>query len=301
MTLRQLETLYAIMTAGSLTAAARRLHVTQPAVSGVLKHTEQHLKMKFFKRVGGRLQPTPEALAILPDLEEIFGRINSVNRLVQDLRDGRSGQIVIATSPTLVNAFLPRAVAQFRVRNAAVRVVIQSLPTPLAIERVARREADVGLVYAPVADPGVEAEELVATTIECVVPAKHRLARKRVIDAGDLVDESVISLGATTRLGVLIERACEAAGARIPQIAIESSSSLAACLLVSEGAGVALVDQSIELSGKFGDLRFRSFRPTISVPVQLIYPRERPRSRAVDMFVMALRRSISRDSDAERT
>ena len=292
MTLRQLETLYAIMKAGSLTAAARSLNVTQPAVSGVLKHTEQQLGMKLFERAGGRLQPTPEARAVLPDLEEVFGRIESVNRQLIDLRDGRAGQLVVAASPTLVNAFLPSAVARFRRAASSVRIAIHSLPTPLAIERVARREVDMGLVYAPASDPGVVAEALVTTAMVCVLPAKHLLARKRIIDAADLRDEPVISLGATTRLGTLIEHACRDAGVASPAIAVEASSSLAACLMVSEGAGIALVDQSIELSGKFGDLRFRPFRPTISVHVQLIYPRERARSRAVMQFTDALRSSV---------
>ncbi len=300
MTLRQLETLYAIMKAGSLTAAARSLHVTQPAVSGVLKHTEQQLGMKLFERAGGRLQPTPDALALLPELEEIFGRIGAVNRLVHDLRDGRAGQLVVAASPTLVNAFLPRAVALFRGCSPAVHVAIHSLPTPLAIERVARREVDVGLVYAPVADPGVEIEDLVTTAMVCVVPAKHRLARKSTIAAGDLLGESVISLGASTRLGVLIEEACRMAGVTSPSIAVEASSSLAACQMVSEGAGVALVDQSIELSGKFAELRFRPFLPKISIAVQLIYPRDRPRSRAVTQFVLQLRRSLATNRAAGR-
>ena len=114
MTLRQLETIYAIMRAGSITAAARNLHITQPAVSAVLKHTEQQLKMKLFERIGGRLHPTPEVLTLLPDLEEIFGRIDTMGRALQEMRDGRTGKLVLATSPTLVNAFVPQAVAALR-------------------------------------------------------------------------------------------------------------------------------------------------------------------------------------------
>lgn len=292
MTLRQLETLYAIIKAGSLTAAARSLHVTQPAVSAVLKHTEQQLGMKLFERFGRRLQPTPEALALLPDLEEVFGRIEAVNRLAQELRDGRIGQLVVATSPTLVNALLPNAVALFRQRNPAVHVTIHSLPTPLVVERVGRRQIDVGLVYGPVTDPAVEIEELITTEIACVVSKRHALARKRVIRAVDLRGEPIISLGTTTRLGMLIDEACRNTNVPSPVVAVEASSSLAACLMVSYGAGVALVDRSIVLSGKFGDLAFRPFRPKIAVPVQLIYSRGRPRSRAALQFSQDLRRVV---------
>jgi DNA-binding transcriptional LysR family regulator len=294
--LKQLEVFYAIMQAGSVTAAARSLNVTQPAVSNVLKHTEQQLKFKLFERIGGRLHPTPEASDLLPDVNEIFGRVGTLNRVVQEMRDGKTGRLVIATSPTLVHAFLPRAIALFRSRSPAVHVSIQSLPTPLVIERVARREVDMGIVYAPVTDPGVDAEKLVVTEIACVVRKQHPLARKRHISAEDIASESVISLGATTRIGTLIEDECRKAGVPTPDVAIEASSSLAACLLVSEGAGVALIDKSTSLSGKFGDLAFRSFRPKICVEVQLIYPRDRPRSRATVQLSEQLRRLVPKEA-----
>lgn len=295
MNLKQLEVFYAIMQAGSVTAAARNLNVTQPAVSNVLKHTEQQLKFKLFERIGGRLYPTAEASDLLPDVNEIFGRLGTLNRVVQEMRDGRTGRLVIATSPTLVHAFLPRAVARFRQRSPAVHVSIQSLPTPLAVERVARREVDMGMVYAPAADPGVDSEDLITTEIACVVLRKHPLARKRHISVDDLGGESVISLGAATRLGTLIEVECRKARVAPPAIAIDASSSLAACLMVSEGAGIALVDRSTSFSSKFGELAFRSFRPRIPVLVQLIYPRDRPRSRAAVHLSDELRRTVLKD------
>jgi len=295
MTLRQLEVFYAIIQAGSVTGAARALNVTQPAISNVLKHTEQQLQFKLFERIGGRLHPTPEATDLLPDANEIFGRVATLKRVVQEVRDGRSGRLVVATSPTLVNAFLPSGIALFRQRSPAMRITIQSLPTPLVVERVARREVDMGVVYAPVADGGVEAEDLVESEIACVVPKRHPLARKRAINASDLDGQSVISLGATTRLGALIDAACRKAGAPVPDVGIEASSSLAACLMVSEGAGIGLVDRATSLSGKFNELSFRPFRPRIGVRVQLIYTRGRPRSRAAMQLSEHLRRVVRKD------
>ena len=89
--LRQVEVFYAVMRAGSVTEAARVLNVTQPAVSAALKQFEARLKMKLFDRVGGRLQPTPEARALLPDVAEIFGRLCAVERFSQDLAQVSNG------------------------------------------------------------------------------------------------------------------------------------------------------------------------------------------------------------------
>jgi DNA-binding transcriptional LysR family regulator len=179
MTLRQLETLYAILMMGSITGAARSLNITQPAVSAVLKHTEQQLQMPLFERRHGRLQPTPECLSLKPDLEEIFGRIDTITRMVDDLRDGRSGKLVIATSPTLVNAFLPQAIAAIKKSSPKVQIAVHSLPTPLAIAMVSRREADFGLVYAPVNDSTVESEHLIESEIVGVLPKQHKLNKRK--------------------------------------------------------------------------------------------------------------------------
>ena len=292
MNLRQIEVFHAVMLTGSVTAAARYLNVSQPAISNVLKHTELQLKFKLFERIGGRLHPTPEANDLMPDVSEIFGRIGTFKRFVQDMQDGRMGRIILATSPTLVNAFLPRAVALFRQRNSAVRITIQSLPTPLVVERVARREVDMGMVYAPVTDDAVEGEGLLVTEMACVVPKNHLLAKKRRIKARDLEDQMVISLGSATRIGRLIEEECRKLGVPAPEIGIEASSSLAACLMVSEGAGVGLVDTAMSLSRKFDDLAFRPFEPKIPVEVRLIYPRDRPRSRATLNLSAQLHRTV---------
>lgn len=290
MNLRQLEAFYAIMQAGSVTAAARALNVTQPAVSNVLRHAEQQLGFKLFERIGGRLHPTAEANQLLPDVNEIFGRVGTLNRIVNEMRGGKTGRLVIASSPTLVHALLPHSIALFRRGSPAIQVSIQSLPTPLVVERVARREVDMGIAYAPTADPAVDAEDVGATEIACVVPLGHPLARKRRIGAQDLGAEAVISLGSTTRLGMLIDDACRKAHIAAPSIAVEASSSLAACLLVSEGAGIALVDRATSMSGKFGDLAFRPFTPQSRVSVQLLYPRDRPRPRAAVRLAEHIRR-----------
>ncbi len=292
MNLRQLEVFHAIMRTGSVTAAAAELHVSQPAISAVLKHTEQRLKFKLFERIGGRLHPTPEATALLPDVNEIFGRVDTLDRLVQDMRDGMTGRLVIATSPTLVNALLPRAVARFRELRPAVTLAIRSLPTPLVVERVARREVDMGIVYGPVGDAGVEADLLLVSEIACAIALGHALASRPFVEAGDLHAESVISLGASTRLGQAIEAHCHQAGVAPPENAIEASSSLTACLMASEGAGIALVDRTSALSRNFPELIFKPFRPSIPVRIELIYPRQRPRSQACNQLSQELRRVV---------
>jgi DNA-binding transcriptional LysR family regulator len=140
----------------------------------------------------------------------------------------------------------------------------------------------------------VTAEDLVTTELACVVPKAHALARKRVVKPADLVSEAVISLGAATRIGLVVEEECRKAGMPAPDVHIEASSSLAACLMVSEGAGIGLVDGGLSLSSRFADLAFRPFAPRIALEVKLIYSRDRPRSRAAALLSDVLRASLKR-------
>lgn len=294
--LRQLEVFHAIIETGSVTAAANVLHVTQPAVSAVLKHFEQRLQFRLFERVRGRLVPTPQAQALLPEVAEIFGRVRALGRVAEGMRDGLGGRVVVACSPTLVDAILPKAICRVRERNPGVTLTLRSLPTPLVIERVAQREADIGIAYGPVNAPGVEAEELLRSEIACVVPRRHPLARKRVVSAADLVDLPVVTLERASKLGQVgptIAARCEAAGVPPPIPVIEPSSSLTACLLVREGAGVGLVDRTASLSSAFSDLAFRKFHPQVDVLVQLVFPRGVPRSRAALELAAALRETVA--------
>ena len=64
---RQLEVFTAMMKAGTVTAAAQMLNISQPALSQILIHTEDNLGFLLFNREKGRLFPTPEALELYPD------------------------------------------------------------------------------------------------------------------------------------------------------------------------------------------------------------------------------------------
>lgn len=290
MNLRHLEVFHAIMQAGSVTGAARLLNVTQPAVSNVLRHAEQQLKFKLFERIAGRLQPTPEANDLFPDVQEIFGRIDTLNRAVDEVRGGRTGRLAVAASPTFVNAYLPKAVSRLHRHSPGAQVTIHSLQTAKAIEeKVARREADIGLVYAPVADPSVVVEQVAKSSLVCAVLRQSALSKRKELGPQDLQSTTVVATGPSTRIGIAIRDVYSAHGLQMPSAAVEVTSAQAACLLVAEGVGIGLMDHATVLQYPLPDVVFRPFRPRIELSLCLIFPRNRPRSRTATRFAEGLR------------
>ncbi|HEV7267094.1 MAG TPA: LysR substrate-binding domain-containing protein [Falsiroseomonas sp.] len=289
MNLRHIEVFHALMRSSSMTEAARRLHVSQPAVSTVLKHAEQRLGLKLFERTGGRLVPTPEAIALFPEVEHIFARLEALSRSAQGLRDAASGVLSVAAAPTLANALLPATVAAFTAERPRLRVQLRALPTRLVVSGVRDRAFDLGLVYEPAApiDADIVAEPVGSFCVACVMQRTDALAERPQVAPEDLRGRPLISFGPDTPFGSRLAAAFDAAGVPF-EVRVESTASAISVRLVAAGAGVALVDSRDALGGAFPTLTVRDFLPRIESRVLLLHARDRPRSRLAAAFARKL-------------
>ncbi|NBO76272.1 MAG: LysR family transcriptional regulator, partial [Betaproteobacteria bacterium] len=75
MRLRHLEVFHAVMRAGTVSGAARLLHISQPAVSKVLQHAEAQLGLALFERVHGKFHPTPEARRLFAEVDKLHAEL----------------------------------------------------------------------------------------------------------------------------------------------------------------------------------------------------------------------------------
>ena len=81
MRLRHIEVFNAVMLTGSVSAAARLINVTQPAVSRILAHAELQLGFALFHRLKGKLVPTTEAQTLYPHIERLFNQLKNWRRI----------------------------------------------------------------------------------------------------------------------------------------------------------------------------------------------------------------------------
>jgi DNA-binding transcriptional LysR family regulator len=286
--LRHVEIFYAIMRTGSITEAARILSVTQPAVSIALKQLESRLKMKLFDRAGGRLRPTPEAAALLPDVAEIFGRLGAVQRLSQDLAAGARGVISVAATPPLCDGFVAKAVATFVAKRPGVKVSLQSLASPIVLDRVINREVDLGVVYEPVVSAAVRTEEIMRASIGVVMPAKHPLAKRATVRARDLSPYPIVTYLPQALLRPHIDRFLSDNPLPIT-IAAETGTSSTAILLAVHGAGVALIETALFTAHPVRGFVMRPVEPRIELRSLLLRPRLAATSRVLTPFIAHLR------------
>jgi DNA-binding transcriptional LysR family regulator len=288
MNYRQLEVFRAVMQTGSVTAAAQSLNLSQPAVTKILQHAEDQLRFALFDRVKGRLVPTPEAQALFPDVERVFDDLRSVNQVVNSLRETRSGALTIVTIPTLGGLALPRAIAAFLKSRPQVRLGFEVRPRRDIVQRIATQRADLGFAFLAEEHANVVSTTLCAGRVACIVPAGDPLAGRAVITPADLRGRTVVAYSEEQGLRPILDTALAGARTRFQSV-VEVGWVANAWALVSEGVGVALVDDFSQLQDVYPGVVMRPFEPVIPIMAEVLQPRSKPLSRLAGEFVKTVR------------
>lgn len=293
MNLRYIEVVHALLRASSVTEAAQNLNISQPAVSIMLKRAESQLGFTLFRRVSGRLHPTPEALVLKEEIDGVFNRIETLKRVACGLRDGLSGSFSIAASPSLASGYLPDVVAGFQRDRPEASIDIQSVPSPRVVDLVSRREVDLGFSYQVPPDVGTCFEVIGSAQIACIIPAGNPLSARAAIGPADLAGQRIITYGGHAPFGRLIRAAFAQAGVPL-QILVEIHNAAEATFLVMADAGIALIDPILSEGYALPSIVVRPFQPEISLPLQLVFPKDRESPRLVAKFADHLRKSQKR-------
>lgn len=288
---RYLTVFRAVVNTGSISSAARMLHVSQPAVTKSVRLLEASIGLPLFFRANGRLQLTPEAESLLPEVERLFSNMQAIEHLADEIRDGFSGSISIATVTTLTT-LVGSAVAKLHQQHQGLRFDIRSMNTRRVIETVAMHQVDLGVVDVAPTGLDLEATELCRTEVGCIVRADHPLAARRQLKPKDIARYPLIGFSEETYTGRHMRNAFEDSGTPF-QVGFTVNHTLMAYTLVRAGAGIAFVDSFPKLAGSFPDLRIVRFRPLIETRPHVVFSK----TRAVPVMARNLVRVLRDEAD----
>lgn len=295
MRLRHIEVFNAVMLTGSVSAAARLINVTQPAVSRILAHAELQLGFALFHRHKGKLVPTREAQTLYPHIERLFTQLDDVQRLANSLKgDQREGELHILSVLALSYEVLPRALRFFRQRHPDVKVAIDALHSPQIVSALVLQEADVGFLFSPIAHPALTQEPLADGRMVCVAPKamlSERLVHAGVVHLADLADTPVVWLDVRDPIGTMVSHACREAGVGL-QTAFTVQTYHAALALAHHGHAVAVIDTCTAASADRSKVDVLALAPRIAVPIQSLRPVNRPSSLLASAMTQCMRRAV---------
>ena len=184
MTLRHLRIFAEVFRTQSVTAAARNLHLTQPAVTRAVQEMEGHYGVPLFERIRRRLSPTAAARRVYPQANHI---LEAFDRMEEELRDraGR-GPVRIGATVTLGGALLPGLVQRFRQQNPGVEVRVTVANGDAIAAALEENRLDLGLLEGRVSNRDLHCEPIGSDHLCLVLPPSHPLAAKAEVTVEEL-------------------------------------------------------------------------------------------------------------------
>lgn len=290
MRLKHIEVFNAVMLTGTVSAAARLLHVTQPAVTQTLQHAEAQLGYVLFTRQRNRLVATREAQALYPEVQRLMSQLESVRRMAAALGTGEGAHFRILIVPSLAVQALPDALRLFRRKYPDMPVSIRTLHSNEIARAIALQEGDVGIVYGRLPHPAIH-DELVATgRLVCVSQVGARGAdRRTTVALQDILRGPFIRIDERDPLGAVLADQWSRLGLA-PRAGITVQTHHIAMVMAEQGFGPAIIDSFTAKASLSDTLHVRSLLPEIPVEVRALLPQGLRSPRPVADFIASFRK-----------
>ncbi len=240
MDLKRLRTFVAVAELGTVSKAALRLRISQPALSRQINDLEEEFSLRLFDRVGRRLMLTAVGEQVLDECRVVLGQVGSLGSRVELLRRGASGVLRIAAPPQTIESvllgFLPGYSERFP--NVHVRLI-----EALGHEQVVlleRGEVQFGIRHDQGEYPRFESRQLQADEVLAAYAPSMQLGSDRIFDIARLGRYPLLLLDAGYSVRKMFDAACRLAEVQ-PNILLESRAPHTLLALAEAGRGVAII------------------------------------------------------------
>ena len=272
MNLRHIEVFRALMTKGSVSAAAQFLNVSQPGVSRLIRNLEDRSSVRLFNRVKGRLEPTPEARILHEEVERAFVRLERVRSLMVRLSAHQSGVVRVVAAPTLAHTLVLDRLLSIQQKRPNLQISVDYARFSGIARGLETGDFDFGIVIGEGVAPEFQHRRIASLQFGLAVPSGHRLSAHKEVTIDDLAGEKIL----TYRRGSPLYQALVRRGMKplFDSSTVEVGSSLIACGAVDRGFGLAIVDIETARRGRFDNVIVIALKPQFEVPVVAYFRHE---------------------------
>ena len=239
MDLRRLRTFVAVAELGTVSKAAVRLRIGQPALSRQIADLQQELGLRLFDRVGRRLVLTVEGEQLLADCRRVMTDLDAVRERAEVLRRGDRGVMKVAAPPHTIESVLSRFLPQYAERFPNVSVELSEALGAEQTGMLERGEVHVG-IRLDQGDPRFESRILPPADALAACAVSHDLGHANLMDIARLASYPLLLLDRGYSVRRLFDAACRLANVE-PDILLESRSAHVLLALAEAGQGVAVI------------------------------------------------------------
>jgi DNA-binding transcriptional LysR family regulator len=282
--LDQLRALLEVVERGSFSAAARRLNLTQPAISLQIRELERRFGVRLIERLGKQAHATVPGRALVEAAQRIFRECDLVDAAMQRFCEGWIGHVHVGTTLSSMIYRLPPILRSLRVDHPGIDLVVTNTPTPKSVENVLQNKVDLALVNLPVEDKQLKITPLCEEKLVAIFPAGTR----------DVPEE--ITPDYVARQSLLVEQPSSAAHPLVlgwlsgqpssrPPMPLGTIEALKTA--VASGLGMAIVPE-VAVAMHMSDFIVRPLLPPLTRTLALIEHRNKPNEPALEIVRNAL-------------
>ncbi len=244
MDVQSLRTFVEVVRQQGFTRASRTLHVTQPAISKVVKALEEELGASLLVRERRRVRLTDAGRIVLERAQAVLDAMRVLEEEVAEVAALRRGRLRIGTPPIVGVAFLPTLLAEFHREHPGIELELREEGSHEIEALVRGHELDVGAVVLPTDEEAFHTLPFVRDELRAVLHPAHPLASRRSIRLVELATTPFVLYRPEFALHGHILEACQRAGFR-PNVVSQSSHWDFLVATVAANIGVALLPVTI--------------------------------------------------------
>ncbi len=286
MNLHQLHVFYEVASARNFTAAAIKLHLTQPAVTWQVKRLEGAYGVRLLDRAGKRVSLTEEGKVLFDFAGRILRLSRETDEALGDLRGLPMGTLRIDATYIVGDYYLPGLLEALHRRHPDLAYQIGIGNSSQVIENTLAQRNDIGICAHDPIHPKLEARRILTDLLVAVVGPTHPFARRRTIALQELAGQPLILREQGSSPRRTIDEILKRHGID-PRVVMESASTPIIKRFAANGVGVAVLSQQVVAKElQEGVLRLVPFRDAeVAYHFYLIRHRDRWASRSVKAFI----------------
>ena len=228
----------------NLSLAARKLFITQPAVTKGIQRLQEFYDMKFVDHIGKKLVLTDAGEVLYEIAEKIFELENRAEESIRDFQQRKRGHIRILSSESFGDYYLPRIIIPFSKSYPLIRITMNILPTDQVVNHTAILNNDLGFISYPVEHDKLLVKEVLKDQLVIIAPLDHPLTYKEKLAPDDLEGQLLIMHEKGSAPRNAIENYIRKTNLSV-KIPLELSSNRAIKRAVEEGIGIALISREV--------------------------------------------------------
>ena len=229
----------------NFSAAARTLHLSQPAISFQIQALEQRLNVQLFQRIGRRIVLTEAGRELLPMAREMINLSSRIEESMCASQGVVKGHVVIGCSTSPGKYILPHLIGAFRKQYPDVQFSVEVMDRQMVEEKLVEKRIHIGVLSLCSKNKELECWPLLTDELALIVDAKHPWASRAHISPTELgtVEWILREGGAATRQLVIATLAEQGLSADDLHVAMELGSVEAVEAAVEAGLGVSIVSR----------------------------------------------------------